>query len=268
MMMKKIVLVALLAWIVFPAFAQTHNDDKDDNKGNSKIAATSDVLAMVKQYDEFVKRFNVDDRYMAKLTQKLGATIDWHETRYKFIAGMMNVDNPLENAEILKFVRMVQDKNHKINQAAPDAYADATVVFHRNGKPQEWTLRLIMEGNNDKGWKWVMTDAQSPTIKYHHKSDTIRISPMDNEVDFIGLNEVLGSDYRAYTPQGYTPDNLSVFLYLTGTQQLVYQKTKTIVYHQKLGGYSFFVQETYLKDSPRKGYLITGLIDPEGKKIF
>lgn len=257
--MKRTCMLFLLLSGISVAFSQT--------KVNNQIAATTDVLVMVKQYDEFVKRFNADDAYMAALAGKIGSDMDWKENRYRFIGGLMDMEKSLENKEILQFARFVQDRGLKINQAK-DTYAEARVIFDAKGKPQEWTLKLEMEGNNEKGWKWVITDATSPTLKYASKKDTVRISPLDNEVDFMGLSEVLGNSYQAYTPKGYRPDGLSVFLYLAGTGQLTYKSTATVVYHQKLGGYRFLVQEIHREDSPRHGYLITSLTDPDGKKIF
>lgn len=258
-MMKIIYILSLLFWGIPASFSQT--------QVNNRIPATTDVLVMVKQYDEFVKRFNADDAYMAALAGKIGSDIDWKENRYKFIGGLMDLEKSLENKEILQFARFVQDRGLKINQAK-DTYAEARVVFDAKGKPQEWTLRLKMEGNNEQGWKWVITDATSPTLKYAAKKDTVQISPLDNEVDFMGLSEVLGGNYQAYTPKGYRPDGLSVFLYLAGSGQMTYKNTAAVIYHQKLGGYRFLVQEIHREDSPRHGYLITSLTDPDGKKIF
>lgn len=257
--MKRTYLLFLLLLSLSVVFSQT--------KVDNQIAATTDVLVMVKQYDEFVKRFNADDAYMAALVKKVNSNIDWEENRYKFIGGLMDMEKSLENKEILQFARFVQDRGLKINQAK-DTYAEAKVVFDAKGKSQEWTLKLEMEGSNEKGWKWVIKDAISPALKFACTKDTVQISPLDNEVDFMGLNEVLGNNYQAYTPKGYTPDGLSVFLYLAGTRQLAYKNTVTVIYHLKLGGYKFQVQEIHRSDSPRHGYLITSLTNPSGKKIF
>lgn len=206
----------------------------------------------VKQIDEFMQRFN------GKLSIIDKSDKDWQR---KNLTMLFDRDLYLSRrAEADDFINEIIRDSVTIDftDSSWVAYAicNATIA----GKETTITLSLKTEQVKDYIYKWVISDAKGEILKNTPQKEGYRISPVENELNFMALSKITTNqnmNILDYAQKDYEVDQLSVFY------TLVYRNLLKINYVSQLK-YTFnklpnreFVVKHYEKEGVNSGWLIS-----------
>lgn len=206
----------------------------------------------VKQIDEFMQRFN------GKISVIDKSDKDWQR---KNLTLLFNRDLYMaRRAEADKFIdEIIQDSiTLDFTDSTWIAYAICSATL--SGKETKITLSLKTERVKGNIYKWVIFDAEGDVLKNKPQKEGFRISPVENELNFMALSKITTNqnlNILDYAEKGYEVDQLSVFY------TLVYRKLLKINYVSQLK-YTFnklpnreFVVNHYERDGINSGWLIS-----------
>ncbi len=239
---------------------------------NAQIFDNIDVKKyhrMVKQYDEFIKRFNCEEKYMDNFIEKLALDFDWSSNRPVVIASLVNTDSVEYNKEILAFADYIDNNSIYLNKydSCFSTYAYAKFKY-KNKDTVSVNMRMKLVGNDINGWSWRIKDVESPIFYYGNmEKEDVYISVKDNEINFLDFHSIFGYSYKTFTDTLFVPDNISTFLYLTANKELEFLFVDKITYHYSLVDYLITINEVLNSTPERSGYLITSIIDNTGKEL-
>ena len=224
----------------------------------------------VKQLDEFMNRFNYErDIY----NQDLVADDSLVFKRQLYLLSLFDrnylneaqLDTGLEQ-QITTFLDLVTDTAQPRFIRFHDGqwHAEGEAVFSYGGK--EYTARVTLQTALDsaENSKWVLTGFQAAKFSLTPvDTQTYRaLSPVSHELNFGKLAKVTETDAQnilRYTSESYTPDYLSIALFLIQTGQLKIQYFKTVKYYfAQVPGYVFEVRN-FDRNTYNSGWLISCL---------
>ena len=235
---------------------------------------TRKILLEVKQIDQFIKRFNYEENIFngeektkAEILKEKENIIAYQTGRKKILLTLFNLkDTSLFNSDAIDFINFVGDDTNHISISYYDAdwYATVICTMSYKGKNQNITLTLKNEGNNKRGFKWIIAGANAIFINIGAsiKDTTKFISPMNHELGFMDLYNVFSDSKNIldYTAEKYFPDNLSVFLFLVKSGEIKYVQVNSIKYHfLQVKNWSFTV-EYFNRPDNNAGWLISSMI--------
>lgn len=210
----------------------------------------------VKQIGEFMERFNLKE-----------IIIDRNDSlwKQKNLTMLFNRDSYIKSratADI--FIKNVIRDSVTLHYNDTNWYAEAECNAKLNGKAVSVTLSLKVEHIERDLYKWVITGAKSKALALSPDkvNPGLKISPVDNEVNFMSLNHITTVEARNiknYTEKDSHVDEFSVFLALIFQKALSIENVQRLVYHfQNVAGYSFAVQH-YERDNMNAGWLISDI---------
>lgn len=110
-------------------------------------------------------------------------------------------------------------------------------------------------------WSFVGVDSLFSTLKIDTEKKSA-ISPVENEINFMELEECINGDYRnilSYISDNRNIDQLSFMLGLIYSKQIKFIQCEQVIYHVfTIPGYYFQVSEISRKDT-NAGWLISYL---------
>lgn len=238
-----VVLAIILSLFSISSFAQL-NDDKTIE---AEIDGMGYLKKRIKQIDEFIERFNdtlqpienlIDDNYGIKdtlahqqfLTEAQQSQLNFYDTTW---CALLNVE--------------VQYKGQK---HLANLYLNVESYPH------------------DQSSKWVISavEANFLSLETECVDSTTLIPPSANGTNFIALKKVWQNqtNIAAYSKSSFTPDYLSIFLFLIKNGELTLESIKQQRYYfRQVNGFVF--QCEYLnRSSSNSGWLITA-IEPKTK---
>ena len=215
-----------------------------------------DYKLKVKQLDEFIRRFNLQEspdmfKNSDTLIQKmycLTALFDFNVVKSR-------------EKEVREFVTAMIDKNAKIafTDTTWNAVAKCNVLY--KGKHTTVTLQLATEHVRGYIYKWVITGASGKILNLtpQKQNEGMMISPVDNEVNFISLKNVTTTEalnILQYKSKKNSVDALSVFFTLVHSGMLTVQNVQQLEYTFHVPGYQFTVHN-FVRDAMNSGWLIS-----------
>ena len=246
--MKKLILFVVLMTIgAFSAIAQTIGEIDTD---------PIDYRLKVKQLDEFMRRFNLQD--VPSLFQNEDTLL---QEAYSMTAvfDFQVVKNRKD--EVREFVATMLNNKVKI------AYTDSNwvAVAHCNavykGKETTLTLELATEKVKDYIYKWVIVGASGDILdlKPLKQNPGLAISPVDNEVNFISLKHITsveGQNILNYKGKSAKLDAMSVFFALVNSGQLQIKHVQQLEYRFTIAPFYEFTVRNFIRDAMNSGWLI------------
>jgi len=177
----------------------------------------------VKQIDEFMQRFN------GKIS-----VIDKSDKEWRRKNLTMLFDRDLykkRQQEVDELVREIIQDSITINFTDSSWVASATCNASIGGKTTTIILSLKTERVKDNIYKWVICNAEGDVLKNKPTKQGNRISPVENELNFMslsGITSTQNTNITNYADKCFKIDQLSVFY------TLVYHKLLKINYVSQL----------------------------------
>lgn len=211
----------------------------------------------VKHIEDFMSRFNGETNIMDS-TQMEG----WRSNNLLFLFDEQTYYANEAMADTL--IQRQLDSICRLDYTASNwsATAECNVLYKKAKKTVFLTLKT--EKVEDYIYKWVITDAQGEILNLQpaKRNPGLRISPTDNEVDFVSLIHITSAEAANilnYTEKGYTPDALSVFYSLVNTKQLQVESIQSVTYNfYDIHGFDLQVKR-HLEDKAHSGWLISNI---------
>jgi len=230
----------------------------------------------VKQVDEFEVRFNYEQDIEGRMVQD---TITNIEMRKKYILSLCD-EELFKKDQSDSIVYLINDfLNVATNEKNPIfirftdnnwiAHAECNITL--NGKPETLFISLQTEKIKQYQYKWVIIGAKGSILALPPTKNNpgIMISPVDNELRFMSLQNISGDDNKDvinYSFADYETDQLTVLNTLIYTGQLKILNARNVVYYYfQVPGYVFKV-EHFERDSDNVGWLISEIIKMEDTK--
>lgn len=227
------------------------------------------MILEVKQFDEFVNRFNYKTDFLGK---KIQGDFQKKVSRSQYVAMLFNIeDERIQNIEkdtndylklINDFVLNVCDSNNSkfISKQNNTIYSIATVQAIYNSEKQDVQLLYLYNYHNEAyAWKLIGIHAGFEVIV----ENDIKLAPNSNELNFLNLNKSL-SELQIKAENGNT------FLYFYQNDNLQLKHTKEIKYVVfDLKGWILEVSH-FSRNTNNSGWLMSNIIktDATPKKYF
>lgn len=218
----------------------------------------------VKQLSEFINRFNydldfnsqpIDSIFKTKISRKIYLKALFNQSDARLVIS----SNPYALLTD-QFIDSVVANNYRINKNYQQIKAKAHSLIKRNGVSDTIDIYLFRESLGYGMYKWVITDVKDDYY-FFQSSDTTGqtfLSPVSNETNFIALQRVLKDreQLMAYTPDGFTLDNLSLFIYDLYNKNIVFEHVIELTYFiNDIPGWEVRVKE-FTRNTCNSGWLI------------
>lgn len=220
----------------------------------------------VKQMDEFISRFNMDETWDGKkITDKSDL-----EYRKKYIKTLFdhdkyrNTDGTFSSV-VEKFVNDVADNGYEIHYE--DSTWTAEVKCNASICDKKLSIVLYLQthqlGKNE--YVWIIKDVRGDLFSSMFDKSTKRkaqlfISPMEHEIGFIGIldKSYKGADLSRMVVADYTNSRISMLIMLLESGLLNLNTIQHVSFHfSSVPGWKFAVNRKEKKGSYNTGWLIT-----------
>jgi hypothetical protein len=260
---RYILTVILIHLINYSLYSQNLTDSQKDRENI--------FIARIKQFNEFVDRFNhksdfkgnpADSAFKVKMPRErmIPLLFDLKDPRLQ-ASGKEYSDIYVKLKEV--FTEHVVRNNIFLDKYSPGIIAEASARVIYNGEPRKIRLFLVQEVSGDNSVKWVLNDAKGDILNIF-KTDTsmVRfIAPSSNETDFINLRRALeDTDHlNYYASRDYDPDLLTLFFYFIKAGIIKYEYVEEVIYHIiDIPGWYLKVKE-FNRNELNSGWLITDI---------
>jgi hypothetical protein len=250
-----------------------------------KIPANQNMVLRIKQFDEFLGRFNyvqdiygnpISDNFKEKISREkyLNSLLDSEDPR--FISGSSEFDPEYLETIGLFISEAINPENPRfINPTSELIFTDAESIFELDGVKTTINLILHQETNNSSV-KWVIAGIRNDFAGIStepFKDSVISILPPNsNETNFMSLHRAFEDikNLPGYFYTGFENDNLSILLYYSQKHNLKFIGVQEITYYiLDIPGWVLVVKE-FNRDSQNSGWLISDIIhiDTDIKKFL
>lgn len=215
-----------------------------------------DYRLKVKQLDEFMRRFNLQDvpslfqneDTLLQETYSMTAVFD-----FQLVKNRQN--------EVREFVATMLDNKVKLNYTDSNWIAVAHCNAIYKGKETTLTLELATEKVKDFIYKWVIIGASGEILELKplKQNPGLAISPVDNEVNFISLKHITskeGQNILNYKGKSAQLDAMSVFFALVNSGQLQIKNVQQLEYKFIIAPFYEFTVRNFIRDAMNSGWLI------------
>lgn len=240
-----------------------------------KIPAAQNMVLRIKQFDEFLGRFNyiqdiygnpISDNFKEKISREeyLNSLLDSEDPR--FITGSSEFDPEYIEKIDLFISEAINTENPRfINPNSELIFAEAKSIFELDGVNTNIDLILKKEFN-DHSEKWVIAGIRNDFAGIStdpFKDSVISILPPNsNETNFMALHRAFEDikNLPGYFYSGFENDNLSILLYYSQKHNLKFIGVKEITYYiLDIPGWVLVVKE-FNRDSKNSGWLISDIL--------
>jgi len=216
-----------------------------------------ELIARVKQVDEFIHRFNFNHQ--------------------KIDIATLNVNSRAEMIPLLIDYKYAKQQPQKVNSFIQSSLQNELLSFYDDdwyavvkcegvyrNKNVRMDLVLQVETFKNHSSKWTLVGAYAPFLNVEADcTDTNKlISPSNNEVGFLGLNRVFADpkNIGAYTPENYQFDYLSILLHEVKLGNFKFTQTLYSKYYFTKIQDWVFVLEHFNREGFNSGWLISEVI--------
>lgn len=221
-----------------------------------------ELLARVKQVDEFIHRFNFNSQKIDLITLKVNQRSD-------MIPLLIDQRYAKQHPQKLKSFVQSSLTNELLSFYDDDWYAVVKCEGIYQNKNVRMDLVLQVETFKDHSSKWTLVGAYAPFLNVEADCTDANklISPSNNEVGFLGLNRVFDdpSNIGAYTPESYQFDYLSILLHEVKLGNFKFKQTLYSKYYFTQIQDWVFVLEHFNREGFNSGWLISELIEVKEK---
>ena len=254
-----------------------HNSALAQEKIHSIKTLPRNYLIKVKQFSEFIGRFNFQKDFM---NQDIDPGFESIIKRNDYIMLLFNhkderldtwTDDDTYQILVSMFVHEICSDSIYIERFSENIYAELTCQVNINGKDQEINLLLRQEFDNGLKWAVISVDHSfnmGMEYQYVKPDDTNNdksknyIPPYSNETNFIDL-EVLFNDHKNLdnlSSRDCVRGNMNGFYTMIRTGALKYKHVKSIHYHiLDIPGW-ILVITNFQRNTDNSGWLISDLL--------
>ena len=232
----------------------------------------AEFLASVKSVNEFMARFNGDERKPSVVNEG--------DSRRNNILALFDFKIDFAGTSEDEYMAMVEDFIHQVDNwhgrlrlVDADAWAELPCQFAFNKKNLTLTLVMHMESMSEEEKRWTIAGVRGLREAGLYGEGHSVISPVEHETHFMGLNDLFNlnkSLLPSLRPQSREIDELSMFLGLAMCGALQFRSTGELKVHFiDVPGYIFTIEEIG-RQGNNSGWLITHLAkaDVEQKEQF
>lgn len=234
-------------------------------------------LIKVKQFSEFIDRFNFQKDFM---NNDIGPEFESVITRNDYILLLFNHEDKRLDPEVKDdtyqihadmFIREICSDSIYIDRLSENIYAELTCLVNMNGKDEEINLLLRQEFDNGLKWAIISVDHRfdNGDVNRQNKFDdadsdeTINyIPPYSNETNFIEL-KMLFNDHKNLdnlSSKDCVKENLNGFYNLIRNGLIKYHHVKSIKYHiLDIPGW-ILVVTNFQRNTDNSGWLVSDLL--------
>ncbi|MBD3627386.1 hypothetical protein [Cyclobacterium sp.] len=228
--------------------------------------------AATKQVNQFFRRFNAEESKEGDIRYNPGDE-NYRDTalRKSFINILFdNETSDVSNDLKREFI------NHVVSDVYPqylnfhggEWFAEVTTVFNYNGKRQDVTLFLKLQPQG-LGYEWVVENVSFPPFSEAFDKpegdDKKFLHPLSHELGFMNLKKAMLDNPKpeSYTPDGYKPDYLTIFLYEIKKNRMKFETVKDTKFHFFQIDKWYFELTQFNRPGFNTGWLIANLLKLE-----
>lgn len=227
----------------------------------------NEYYLQVKQFDEFLNRFNYKSDWKGNLMDE-GFAAKYPRARY--LSFLFNQeDNRFKNPNDSSYRKQVQQFINEITEADSQMYislysgqvkSHALVHVNYKGKAQLCTITLMPEVLDDRSAKWVICEVKSTFFSgFADSLKTNFIAPNSHETSFINLKRLENlSNPIFFYPQNINSDPSLLFLTEVACGRITINHIEKLSYEISFPGWVITVEE-FLRNNYNSGWLISDL---------
>lgn len=220
----------------------------------------------VKQIDEFMSRFNMDETWDGKkITDK--SDLDY---RKKYIKTLFDHDK-YRNADgtfspvVERFVNDVADNGYEIHYEDSTWNAEVKCNASICDKKLSVTLYLQTQQQRKDEYVWIIKDVKGNLFASQYDNSSkgkphLFISPMEHEIGFVGILDkpYKGADLRRMVADDYSSNRITMLAMLLESGLLNLKTIEHVSFHfSSVPGWVFIVNRKEKQGSYNTGWLIT-----------
>ena len=245
-------LVMAISFMILPSYSPYLNSQNVSPNSMLNELFQKDVSSL----SEFFKLYNSATGLDKTLSE---------EQKTRIIVSLLDASSEKNksNMEIVRdFVNHVANSTVQLSFDQPLWCAEITANVLYKKKKAVLTLFLKPQNYGNEIYGWTLCGANQ-LIKSGIINDSVvrAISPTDNELEFLGLPELLQNDYLnafGYRSNNYSIDQLSVFLFSIQQKTITVESIGEMRYHfMCLPGFAFVVEQRMKMGN--SGWLITSI---------
>jgi hypothetical protein len=200
-----------------------------------------EYLRSIKQFSEFVDRFNQDFYEVPDMDPDRSLVLD----RKQSIILLFNRNDPRFNLYspqfsseyiemVLHFSEDIVEQQEYLSKHSDRIKAFATVRVVNKGKPDSVRIMLVQEVKDTNLVKWVISGVEADFLHIPERDTTqVRfLSPVSHELGFMDLKKAFNEPGQVvnYTQKNFTYDPLSVFLKGISEREIVFDQITKVEY--------------------------------------
>lgn len=218
----------------------------------------------VKSLDEFIQRFNGREINQLASQNQINKV---RATRFSLFDYELLKDIDRNDSIPSIYEKFIFDiEADSISIAIEDSlnWVEAKCDFSWKNAPKSLSLKLQLEEDGNHCWRWCIIGVNGlKDCSLLDEEGTLQISPVDHELNFIGLESLFLHDSMKFAKtrkDGIPIDELSYFYGLVYSGLLKYNRCDSVEFHcNQIPGYSFIVKEINRLKSSNSGWLIVSL---------
>lgn len=236
---------------------------------SGRLGGEKVFIAMNKQVNQFIHRFNMEEGPMGKPLAKTDKRYHNRILRKKLLPYMFNIYNSgIPKALKKRFIKDVTNRKHPVYLHFLDKnwYAEVSATFNNEGKTVNLILYLTLE-KEGLGSKWIISNVFDTRLHRLFPKENEAghmkyfLHPQSHEIDFMNLNKAFDDPKHIeyYASTNYRPDYLTLFFYLIKTEKLKFDHINSVrfLFFQIKNWY--FELQYFNRDEDNSGWLISNL---------
>lgn len=228
----------------------------------------SKLYAQTKQVNQFFRRFNGEEDEKGERYYENDKAYRTLPLRKKYLPFLFDLENKNISTSLKKeFLEAVFESNKPqyLDFHAGDWFTEVNSSFKNGSKDQNMILFLKIESER-LGHEWVIDGVTSSTYQGLFNKDTTAnkkfIHPMSHELGFMNLRKAFVDNKtpESYTPDEFSPDFLTLFLYEIKKGNLKFESVQDVKFHFfQIKGWYFELSE-FNRPGYNTGWLISNLM--------
>lgn len=239
---------------------------------SGRIIDDGRFAAATKQVNQFFRRFNAEESKEGDVRYNPGDENYRDEALRKSFINILfdNETSDVSNDLKREFINHVVSDTYPqyLNFHGGDWFAEVTTVFNYNGKRQDVTLFLKLQPQG-LGYEWVVENVSFPpfanAFDKPQGDDKKFLHPLSHELGFMNLKKAMLDNPKpeSYTPDGYKPDYLTIFLYEIKNNRMKFETVKDTKFHFFQIDKWYFELTQFNRPGFNTGWLIANLLKLE-----
>lgn len=214
--------------------------------------------------DEFIKRFNGDQRH-PDLQTSTTDSIDWNLLWLFDQEQLMNADRSVQDSiqtEVLNLIGTIREESVKINYTDSAWVAIAHCKGTVMGKQENFDIFMTVQPRGEDMYKWVINAVKGDCFNIQPPKDTgeVMIYPDAHETKFLALKRICKEQPKnirlfMYKDFEYAPTSVFAYLVYSGNLKVEYVERLEFMFLQ-VPNYAFHIQY-FERPSNNNGWLIS-----------